>query len=493
MQNYKTPGVYIVEKTTPPNAVVEVATAVPAFIGYTEKAIDGNTSLLNKPFRISSMAEFRIFFGGASVPQFDLSKAQSNKDSTSTCVPVKQTTVPFTLYYQMLMFYNNAGGPCYIVSVGDYTSKEISATALKTGIDSLATEQEPTLLLCPEAVQMENKELCSSVQHAMLSLCAGKMRNRFAILDVFDGYKNRKDLSGDVISDFRNNIGDSLLSFAAAYYPWLHTSVTQERDLSLLNFKAQSLKTLLTEELTQYPSPQQILIQQQVDKLGTVLNASEQDELHATLYQNSPIYRTVLKEAQNTLNLLAPSAAMAGVYTRVDNTRGVWKAPANITLQCVTSVAVDLTSDDQNDLNTPLSSKTVNVIRAFPGDGVKVWGARTLDGTSLDCKFINVRRTMMMLEDSIKEALRAYAFEPNDAATWTLAKSMICNFLHDIWKRGGLAGTTPGDAFSVHIGLGDTMTPDDILNGVLRVRLLVALFHPAEFTKITFQQQIQKQ
>ncbi|MNY32438.1 Phage tail sheath protein [compost metagenome] len=139
-----------------------------------------------------------------------------------------------------------------------------------------------------------------------------------------------------------------------------------------------------------------------------------------------------------------------------------------------------------------MNGKAVNAIRYFVGEGVKVWGARTLDGNSLDWRYINVRRTMLMLEESIKNASKAYVFEPNVANTWVSVRSMINSFLTGIWKRGGLAGSTPEDAFSVHIGLGETMTPDDILEGIMRITILVAISRPAEFIEITFQQQMQK-
>lgn len=218
----------------------------------------------------------------------------------------------------------------------------------------------------------------------------------------------------------------------------------------------------------------------------------EQDGLHKTLMLICPIYIAVLKELKRVLNLLAPSAAMAGIYTMVDNTRGVWKAPANVSVNTVISPALNITHDEQEDLNVPLSGKAINAIRTFVGEGIKVWGARTLDGNSLDWRYINVRRTMIMLEESVKNASRAYVFEPNVASTWLNLKSMIQNFLTGIWKRGGLAGATPDDAFSVHVGLGDTMTPEDVLEGILRVTVLVAIVRPAEFIEITFQQQMQK-
>ena len=255
---------------------------------------------------------------------------------------------------------------------------------------------------------------------------------------------------------------------------------------------AESLKSLLEEEQKSRNTDKQALIKEQIDKIGTQMDEVSADTLHRVLMQISPVYGALLKEAKRILNLLPPSAAMAGIYTMVDNTRGVWKAPANVSINSVISPAVNITHDDQEDLNVPLSGKAINAIRLFVGEGVKVWGARTLDGNSLDWRYINVRRTMIMLEQSVQNATRAYVFDPNVASTWINIKSMIQNFLNGIWKRGGLAGAAPEDAFSVHVGLGDTMTPEDILEGILRVTVLVAIVRPAEFIEITFQQQMQK-
>ena len=206
----------------------------------------------------------------------------------------------------------------------------------------------------------------------------------------------------------------------------------------------------------------------------------------------SEFHTELLLEIKNQLNLLPPGAAMAGIYTMVDNSRGVWKAPANVSLNAVVSPAVNITHDEQEDLNVTPMGKSINAIRTFIGEGTLVWGARTLDGNSLDGRYISVRRTLIMLEESIRLATKAYVFENNVATTWVTIKSMIRNFLTGIWKRGGLAGASPDDAFSVHVGLGETMTPEDILEGILRVTVLVALIHPAEFIEITFQQQMQK-
>jgi phage tail sheath protein FI len=183
---------------------------------------------------------------------------------------------------------------------------------------------------------------------------------------------------------------------------------------------------------------------------------------------------------------------MAGIYARVDNNRGVWKAPANVAVASVISPAVNLTSEDQEDLNVTLQGKSINAIRSFIGEGTLVWGARTLDGNSQDWRYINVRRTMIMLEQSIKAACKAYVFEPNNANTWGAVKSMINNYLTSKWKDGALVGAKPDEAYDVQVGLGATMTAEEILDGIMNVSVKVAIVRPAEFIVITFQQQMQK-
>lgn len=496
MSAMKTPGVYIVEKNAFPNSVVEVATAVPAFVGYTEKvASGGSTSLLNKPVKISSMAEFRACFGDAPTPHFFLEEKVSEE-----AIPFngKSYTLSrsdrFTLYYHMQLFYANGGGPCYLVSVGDYTADRVEKDRLEAGILPLEKESEPTMLVIPEAVNLETAADCYALQRAMLQHCGDQMRNRVALFDLYNGFKDRKDADGDVVNHFREAIGSNFLDFGVAYYPWLNTSIVSENDLGFENLDIKQLVALLQEEAdaSTVPDARKEQVKTCIAQLAADLPAATRDTLHRSLVQLSPLYQAILKRMRSILNLLPASAAMAGIYTMVDNTRGVWKAPANVGIAAVISPTVVISHDGQEDLNVPLSGKAVNAIRCFTGEGIKVWGARTLDGNSLDWRYINVRRTMIMLEESVMHATKAYVFEPNVANTWVNVKSMISNFLTGIWKRGGLAGAVPDDAFSVHVGLGETMTPEDILEGIMRITVLVALVRPAEFIEITFQMQMQK-
>ena len=517
----KTPGVYIVEKNAFPNSVVEVATAVPVFIGYTEKAIDGTTSLLNKPKRITSMGEFHNYFGLGPVLKFKIEDGVIEPEDGIKVMNIKisnqkayHITVPvayYTLYYNMLMFYANGGGPCYIVSVGTYDAKEgPKLQALKDGITPLLKEQEPTMLVIPEAVNLVREE-CAALQQEMLKHCGYDMKNRVAILDVWGGYSFDKAS----VLNFREDIGNNYLAFGAAYFPWIKSSIVSASDLTYEYVEGwenwiikaagemdesdklqKSLKALI-ERFSQDISAE---VEDGKDDEGNPkMRARTEDEkkrlcvsLHAALLQNWGDYRILMEVIRERLNLLPPSAAMAGIYTMVDNTRGVWKAPANVSVANAVIPSTNITNEEQEDLNVPMNGKAVNAIRFFTGDGIKVWGARTLDGNSLDWRYINVRRTMIFLEESVKNAARAYVFEPNDANTWINIKSMIENFLRGVWKRGGLAGASPESAFSVHVGLGDTMTPEDILEGILRVTVLVAISRPAEFIEITFQQQMQE-
>lgn len=521
----KTPGVYIVEKNAFPNSVVEASTAIPAFIGITEKAQNGADSLAGKPWKIASMTEFQQFFGGAPQLTFTLS-VKNDAQGAFFAVPspdgkkflcVEDKNPAFSLYYQMVMFFANGGGTCYIVSVGTYAEgKVVDKNKVVAALAALKKEQEVTMVVVPEAVSTGD---CKDIQTQVLAHC-GEMMNRFAILDV-----QPKAQAGETVAQqvdaFRTNVGANYLSYGAAYYPWLNTSVLSDKDIdgSVLTwdytkdlpdvapffapdskFPAYFKSVFERVKGSVAPAPKPAAKDKGAEAPAKtaepVLSADEiaalQNNLHAAFLQNFKGYQYIVNKVKEKLNLLPPSAAMAGLYTMVDNTRGVWKAPANVSVNYVNSPAENIDNAIQEDLNMPMNGKAVNAIRTFPGEGVKVWGARTLDGNSQDWRYVNVRRTMMFLEESVKNAAKAYVFEPNVAATWMNVRSMIDNFLRSVWKRGGLAGSVPEDAYEIHIGLGDTMTPEDILDGIMRITVLVAVSRPAEFIEITFQQQMQK-
>lgn len=153
---------------------------------------------------------------------------------------------------------------------------------------------------------------------------------------------------------------------------------------------------------------------------------------------------------------------------------------------------VEIDNEDQKDMNVTPSGKSVNAIRTFTGKGLLVWGARTLAGNDNEWRFIPVRRFFNMAEESIKKATEQFVFEPNDANTWVKVRAMIENFLFLQWRAGALAGATPEEAFYVRVGLGQTMTALDILEGRMNVEIGMAVVRPAEFIILKFSHKMQE-
>ena len=494
MTTYKTPGVYIVEKNAFPNSVVEVPTAVPAFLGYTERADRDGSDLTGVPTRISNMAEFKAVFGGPP-PRLILRTVRADK--TAVYAYQGQT---FYLFDAMRIFFDNGGGPCWIVSVGSYETERPGKGQFSDAIwSALAAEPEPTMVVVPDAVAL-GKPDCTAISERMMRECAA-LQSRVAILEIWNGDDPEiaKVISGP--DGFRNTVelGDQP-SFGMAYYPWLNTTLTVAEEVDFTNLSDDSRKTLKTEIDAEQTHPAEAANmaaaeQDILDIVARLTKPPSEDhpasETHEALMAVSPHYVQAMRGVLRAINVLPPSGAMAGVIARIDNSVGVFEAPANTGIASVASPCVQISSEQQEDLNVPLDGKAVNAIRTFEGRGVLVWGAPTLDGNSQDFRYINVRRTLIMLEQSIFYAVQAYVFSPNDAGTWQTVQTMIANFLDGQWKQGALAGATPADAYDVSVGLGSTMTASDILDGYMRVTVRVAISRPAEFIVITFQQKMQ--
>jgi uncharacterized protein len=211
-----------------------------------------------------------------------------------------------------------------------------------------------------------------------------------------------------------------------------------------------------------------------------------------SLISSWPVYKNILDGINNSLSLLPPSGAMAGIYARVDNERGVWKAPANVSVTYANGTLVNITDAMQESLNVDVDAgKSINAIRSFSGKGVLVWGARTLAGNDNEWRYVPVRRFFNMVEESVKKSTAWAVFEPNDANTWVKVKSMIDNFLTLQWRAGALAGAKPEEAFFVRVGLNQTMTFVDILEGRMIVQIGMAVVRPAEFIILEFSHKVQ--
>jgi phage tail sheath protein FI len=660
--SYKTPDVYVKEVSVFPPSVAEVETAIPAFIGYTEKAEFRGKPLAEQPTEVSSLVEFEERFGGA--PPVTVKEIHLTDTNNVSKV---ETESPFYMYDSIRLYFTNGGGRCYIVSVGGY-GDDIQLTPLKDGLAKIEKEDEPTILLFPDAALLGADDLASLQQAALKQ--AAELMDRFVICDVKETGDTTSQWKDDYKA-FRNKIGINNLLYGAAYTPYLKAnlpktvtfgqvhdkikkynvsvqlgSLTDETEVQetiedledmvadrtalqgaltplkgtaknltdayqakLAAFKSATRDPSASEgdvrtafrdlcafcyavldgvfdDLTESDTPlkgedaDDLLanlkssIGSEIDGVAETLNSyvhnasaviggSEVDQLYDGTYtwdsdewgtdrfdttavtadnsiytgddniarlrnaepfisglfqqisgavsdvqaamaslsrskesllaQQMPVYKNIIAAVGGDMTILPPSGAVAGVYCAVDNSRGVWKAPANVSLNSVVGVTERIDSKEQEDLNVDVNAgKSINAIRPFSGKGILVWGARTLAGNDNEWRYISVRRFFNMVEESVKKSTYWAVFEPNDANLWMKLKAMIENYLTLKWREGALAGAAPEEAFFVKVGLGVTMTPQDILEGRLIVDIGMAVVRPAEFIILRFMHKMQE-
>ncbi len=195
------------------------------------------------------------------------------------------------------------------------------------------------------------------------------------------------------------------------------------------------------------------------------------DSTYAAMYHT---WIQIFDRASGKPGFIPPSGAVMGVYSRTDISRGVHKAPANETVSC-TGLSVNYTTAEQDIVNP----QGVNLIRAIPGQGFRIWGARTASSNST-FKYVNVRRLFIFVEESIRANTNWVVFEPNDVNLWTRVQLTVSSFLETLWRNGMLSGSSTGEAFFVEIGT-STMSRDDIMAGRLICNIGIAPSRPAEF------------
>jgi len=480
MTDPKTPGVYIEEISTLPASVAAVATAIPAFIGYTQNVNDGDdaTGLLYSPTRITSMLEFEEIFGGPNPEDITITvedELDSNDELVSRSIIADLTTPSdYKLYYSVRMYFSNGGGPCYIVSVGDYgdavlegdgTTDDPAVGGITGGFTALEKVDEPTLLVFPDAVSLSSVTEYGNIVVAALAHC-NKLQDRFTIADVYlDGTSNE-------ITNYRGALGLGNLKYGAAYHPFLKTTLNYGIDEDVLTIDTHN----------------------ENGSAASVNPLSTTDTLTDWSNNDPGLYRSIKAAIAGQVFVeLPPSGAVAGIYARVDRQRGVWKAPANVGVRSVIGPTQKITHAQQESLNVDASTgKSINVIRTFTGKGPLVWGARTLAGNDNEWRYVPVRRLYIFIEESVKKATEFVVFEPNDANTWLRVKTMIENFLSKLWRDGALAGAKPEEAFFVKVGLGETMSALDILEGRMNVEIGLAAVRPAEFIILKFSHKLQE-
>ena len=469
MEEYKTPGVYIEEIPHLPPSIASVETAIPAFIGYTEKAQWKEAGdLLKTPWRIESLLEYEQYFGFPNPETQSISVTFSSSGSRTDINGKVDETLrsKFLMHYSMQMFYANGGGPCWITSVGDYqsTGGTIVAQDLLDGLAAVAKINEVTLLLFPDAINLDNPTDYYNVHTEAIAQCV-LLQDRFAVMDVYHIPANLDVWRLDV-QFLRDNLSGTTddLKYAAVYFPRIYTGVDY-------NYKVAGDQT--TDN----------------DASVKLVNGPGGAQTLADLKQISNSQYFQAKSAITNIQMLMPATpAIMGIYATVDNARGVWKAPANVNIINAIGPQYLITHDEQKDLNVDdVAGKSINVIRKFEGRGPAiVWGARTLAGNDNEWRYIPVRRYFNMVEESVKNATEQFVFEPNDENTWVRVKSMIQNYLTQQWKSGALQGSSIKEAFFIHIGLGETMTNLDLLEGRMIVEIGLAVVRPAEFIILRF-------
>lgn len=478
----KTPGVYVEEVTKFPPSVVEVETAIPAFIGYTEKDNFDNKPLVCIPTPVKSLAEYVNIFGKAKPADFATGiddgiriKKENGEFKLEGTLNDPFYELKYRMYYSLQLFYANGGGKCYILSCGKYKDdNSVSEPEMNAALQALRKAEEPTIILFTDSVSLVPAETDKyySLYVNALAQCS-ELNDRITLVDIYlDPEKKGAAPFDEVKDDFRNMIGNNSLRFGAVYYPWIGTTlgyVIDEEAIAIIRGTGVSATEI---------------------KDNTVLrkiSSAETEELslaesETSLYHcQNAIYLMIKNEIEKFKVISPPTPAIAGVYSKVDSERGVWKAPANVSLKMVEKPMVKIDNKAQDDMNVTPSGKSVNAIRSFVGKGVLVWGARTLAGNNNEFRYISVCRLLNMVGESVKRSSEWVVFEPNDANTWCRIKSMIDDFLVRLWRNGALAGARADHAFFVKAGLGETMTQQDIEEGRLIIEMGLAVTRPAEF------------
>ena len=489
--------------------------------------------------------DWRVVPTASLTPDFHadwIDDAGASSSAGFNLVPATPSTGPdqFDLYWQMQLFFANGGGSCFVISAGsywtgqrplaapmpvpaDWTEGSIEPQDLLAALAVAGTTFGATMLVVPEACQLDAADY-AQVANAMIAQAA-LLQDRVAILDL------PGCLTADTVtalaacqSAFWTAIAPQAdnISYACAYAPALATTIIQPSDFlfdvlasddnrtinEILTvqanelFTTSSLTTLQSAIAAAFPLPAMPAAngtRYSADAStypaptgpGPQPLAAWQVRLDNLLLNALPLYVEIKALIAARLGTQPPSGLLAGVWTATDNRAGVWNAPANVALASVSGPICGMNDAEQGGFNVPVNGMAVNILRAQPNRGTVVWGARTLDGNSLDYRYIQVRRTLIYVEQSIKAALQQFVFAPNDGQTWATVTAMVSNFLTQLWQQGGLMGDKASDAFTVQCGLGSTMTGQDILDGYMVVTVSLQMIHPAEFIELTFKQQMQ--
>ena len=504
--SYLSPGVYVEEMESASKPIEGVGTAVAAFVGFADKGE------FNKPTLITNWSQFRATFGDFMPGSY--------------------------LAHSVYGYFNNGGGSCYVVRIGgEGQSSDASGSLPSRASGSMDTLRVNSLqpgsagnevVIEVSDAQGEGEDVAEQFNMTIrgpngaretfenLTMRRGRGRYAEAVLnDVATGSKLIRIVdagAGGTLAERKPSAGTYNLSGGAeattAITPAEYQGDVADRTgiggleaideitmvcvpdlMSALNSgmineeQVRAVQTAIISHCELMGDRMAILdappgLKPQEVKEWRV-DTARYDSKYATLYYP---WIKVSDPITNQVIAVPPSGHMAGIWARNDSTRGVHKAPANETIRGAVDVETLITKGEQDQLNPD----GINCIRAFPGRGIRVWGARTLSSDP-SWRYINVRRFFNFVEKSIEGGTHWVVFEPNDESLWALVRQTVSNFLTTVWRTGALAGTTADEAFFVTCDR-STMTEDDIANGRLITVIGVAPVFPAEFVIFRIQQ-----
>ena len=428
-------------------------TAVPVFLGYTEKAEnDSGNDLKLQPHLVHSMADFEANFGFAA-PEAGI-EIDFGYDDAGNLVANCQKSLQqrYSFYYCIQMFFANGGGKCYIISIGNYSViPEIRFTDFESGLSKVSAILDATLLSFPEAVYLRNSDEYYYLLDTAIAITEENSL-LFVLADLWQGNLNVSQAM-DVFRQYAFQY-THLLGNGAIFFPQIISELAINfGDLSrirIINGDAEDLAALKTANYLQYILGINIL--------------------------------------QKLENLVPASTVIAAKFSVNDKMNGIWNVPSAVPLNLVEKT--DLAIDDaiQQKLNhDPVSGKSINALRKFPKRGVLIWGARTMDSRNTETRYISVMRMKQHVRETVRKAAETFHSEENNMMTWRRLKLLIEQYLFKLWKAGALAGNLSHEACFVRVGVGTTMTEVDVQQKKLKVLTGLAFTKPSEFQLISIE------
>jgi uncharacterized protein len=491
MPQYLSPGVYVEEVPSGSQPIEGVGTAVAAFVGLAEKGP------LNEPTLVTNWSQFVNTFGGF----------------------LEGTYLALSVYG----FFNNGGGKAYIVRIGQtgagaqprargelagaagavggvkVTAKEEGAGGNSISVDvadaTEAAEDTFKLVVRRNGTPEETFDNLSTKKGKTNAATLVNAQSKLIVLDEAKGGDLARPANGsyslsggsatapmrvdaaDYVGDAAKRTGfggleavDPITMVACPDLMALYERGTIDLEaVQAVQIAMMNHCELMGDRVAILDSPPGMNAQQvrewRQDK-------ARYDSKYAALYWP---WIKILDPLSGKNISVPPSGHLAGLWSRNDDERGVHKAPANEVVRGAVGIDLVLTKGE-NDLLNPLG---VNCIRAFPGRGIRVWGARTLSSDP-EWRYLNVRRLFNFIEESIFEGTQWVVFEPNDQSLWARVTRTVTAFLFNVWRSGALFGDTADQAF--YVKCDEETNPPELRDvGQLVVEIGIAPVKPAEF------------